>query len=117
MIRHLVQIAAITVAALACMFYAFLPGTHDRLAVTLSGMARLLGWAGLLLVPIGALWLLDEIVKAGRAQGAKARTNKGYYFALASLGASFVVAAGVAFAATHTGLSLGLMVLIFWAYL
>jgi hypothetical protein len=40
------------------MFYPFLPGTHDRLAVTLSMMAQALGLAGLPLVLVGVAWLL-----------------------------------------------------------
>jgi hypothetical protein len=34
------RIAAITILAVACMFYPFLPGRYDRLAVTLSTMAQ-----------------------------------------------------------------------------
>ncbi len=38
----------------------FLPGRYDAVAVPLSGFARGLGLASLLLVPIGVLWLLYE---------------------------------------------------------
>jgi hypothetical protein len=34
----------------------FMPGSYDPLAASLSMMARLFGFAGLLLVPIGILW-------------------------------------------------------------
>lgn len=122
MIRHIIQIAAITILAVACMFYPFLAGPHDRLAVTLSVMAQVLGLAGLLLVPIGALWLIYELVKRptqpSTHSGSVSRKDKGYYFALVALTGSFVVAAVVALgASTQTGFSLGLGVLIVWAYL
>ena len=39
------------------LFLPFLPGRHDVLAPALSGMAQLIGTAGLvLLVPAGAAW-------------------------------------------------------------
>ncbi len=117
MIRHVFRIALITILALACMFYPFLPGTHDRLAVTLSMMARVLGWAGLILVPIGAIWLIYEQLKRKAETRLESRQDKGLYFAIAALGASLVVAAAVALAAsTQTGLSLGLGVLLLWAF-
>ena len=116
MVRHTIQIVAITVLALVCIFYPFFPGRHDRLAVTLSMMAQMSGFAGLLLVPIGVLWLIFEAMKRGNKQDSVSRTNRGYFFALAALAGSFVVAGGVALAALiHTGPSLGLIVLISWA--
>ena len=100
------------------MFYPFLPGTHDRLAVTLSMMARMLGWGGLLLVPIGAVWLIYELMKRKAKTSLESRQDKGHYFAVATMAASLVVAAAAALAAsTHTGLSLGIGVLLFWAYI
>jgi hypothetical protein len=115
-IRHTLQLAAITSLALACMFYPFIPGTHDRLAVTLSAMAQVLGLTGVLMVPIGILWLLHELaVLRVRRQGSAARRDWGSWFALGAIVASAVVMAGVAFAAaTHTGPSLAIVVLIAW---
>ena len=77
MIRHILRMAAIIILGVACMFYAFLPGTHDRLAVSLSFMARSLGWAGLLLVPIGAVWLIYELVKRTQSRGRSRARRKG----------------------------------------
>jgi hypothetical protein len=118
MSRHIGQIAAISLVALTCMFYPFLPGTHDRLAVTLSMMARMLGWGGLLLlVPIGAVWLSYELIKRKATTLLVSRQDKGHYFAVATMAASIVAAAAAALAAlTHTGVSLGIGVLLFWAY-
>jgi hypothetical protein len=116
MVRHTIQIVAITVLALLCIFYPFFPGPHDRLAVTLSMMAQMLGFAGLLLVPVGVFWLIFELTKRGSQQDSVSRTDRGYFFALAALAGFFVVAVGVALAALiHTGPSLGLVVLIAWA--
>ncbi len=63
MIAHLARIGALTILSIVCMFLPFLPGNYDGLAVTLSFMAQLLGIVGLLLVPIGALWLIDEVTR------------------------------------------------------
>jgi hypothetical protein len=117
----MIRIATITILLAACMFYPFLPGPHDRLAVTLSTMAQLLALAGMLLVPIGAAWLIYEIVKRRADRPVRSdcdlRSDKGIYFAVVALAASSDVAAVVALgAATQTGLSLGVGVLIVWAY-
>jgi hypothetical protein len=116
------RIAAITILAVACMFYPFLPGRYDRLAVTLSLMAQLVGLAGLLLVPIGAAWLIYEFVKRrARRPGQPefvSRTDKGIYFGAVALAVSSVVAVVVALGtATQNALSLGAFVLIVWAYM
>ena len=60
---HLVRMGGITMLLVVCMFYPFLPGKYDGLAVTLSTMAQLFGTAGLLLVPIGVLWVVYEARK------------------------------------------------------
>ena len=115
-IRHALQLAAITSLALACMFYPFMPGTHDRLAVTLSAMAQVLGLTGVLMVPIGILWLLHELaVLRARRQGSATPRDRGSWFALGAIVASAVVMVGIAFAAaTHTGPSLATAVLMVW---
>jgi hypothetical protein len=118
MIRHVLQIAAITILALVCMFYPFMPGTYDRLAVTLSMMAQALGFAGLLLVPIGGIWLIYELLKRARKPDSDSHNDKGHYFAIAALAVSLIGAGVVALAALiSTGLSLGVVVIILWAYI
>lgn len=116
-IRHTLQLAAITILAVACMFYPFMPGTHDRLAATLSMMAQVLGLTGLLMVPIGILWLTYELaILRARRQGSVPRTKRGHWLAFCAMAASAVVAAGVALAAgIYTGPSLAIAVLILWA--
>jgi hypothetical protein len=80
-------------------------------------MAQTFGLTGLLFVPIGAIWLIYEIMKRCRKQESGFRADVEYNFALVALVVSFVVTAGVAFSATQTGLSLGLIVLVSWGYL
>ena len=105
-IRHALQLAGITVLVLACMFYPFMPGPHDRLATTLSSMVQALGFTGLLLVPIGVFWLAYEL---------RALRARRHWFAFAALIASAVVAAGVTLVALiQTGPSLAVVVVILW---
>ena len=101
------------------MFYPFMPGTHDRLAATLSMMAQVLGFAGLLMAPIGILWLGYELaILRARRQGSVRRTAKRRWLAFCAMTASAVVAAGVAAsAAMYTGPSLAVAVLVLWAYI
>jgi hypothetical protein len=102
------------------MFYPFLPGRYDRLTLTLSMMAQLLGLAGLLLVPIGAAWLIYELVKRRAHRPGQpeivSRTDKGNYFAAVAILAPSLVAAVVALGAVTQNVSpLGAYVLILWA--
>jgi hypothetical protein len=53
LVRACVIVTVVTVAT----FLPFVPGGHDPLAVLLSALAWALGRVGLLLVPVGALWL------------------------------------------------------------
>ena len=53
LVRACVIVTVVTVAT----FLPFVPGGHDPLAVPLSALAWALGRVGLLLVPVGALWL------------------------------------------------------------
>ena len=48
---------AIVTVVIVATFLPFVPGGHDPLAVPLSAMAWALGRVGLLLVPVGGLWL------------------------------------------------------------
>ena len=98
------------------MFYPFMPGTYDRMAVTLSGMARILGVAGLLLVPIGIVWLIHELVnRPGRSDSVSLKT-KSHWFAVCALAASMIVGVGVALASSQAGPSFAISVLILVVY-
>jgi hypothetical protein len=92
------------------MFYPFLPGKYDGLAVPLSTMAQLFGAAGLLLVPIGVLWLVYEVRKRAQKNRNLPNTGRGYYFAMVSLiAASFVVIAGSFVILVVIGVSFGVL--------
>jgi hypothetical protein len=53
----LIRACAIVVAVIVATFLPFAPGGHDPLAFPLSAIAWILGRAGLMLVPLGGLWL------------------------------------------------------------
>jgi hypothetical protein len=117
MLRHLARLSAATSIIVACMFLPFLPGGYDALAVTLSIMSQLFGIAGLLLVPLGAIWLTYEL--AVRAPNARTWRGKdlGFWFALASIGAATLVALIVSLGAViGAGPSLALGTIALWAY-
>jgi hypothetical protein len=117
MIAHLVRMGAMTILVIACRFLPFLPGGYDGLAVTLSVMSQLFAVVGLLLVPIGALWLIYESRKRAPKHRERSNKDKGYYFAIVSIVASSLVAAIVSLGALVTlGFSLGLGVLGLWTY-
>ncbi len=89
-------------------FLPFLPGRYESLAVPVSGMLQIFGTVGLLLVPIGALWV---------ASGYWSRlADKQYGIAIAALIASSVVWLIVALGALMSSLLLGIGVIGLWVY-
>jgi hypothetical protein len=117
MVRHSARMIAATLLIVACMFLPFLPGEYDGLAVTLSIMSQLFGMTGLLLVPLGAIWLGYELRMRAPKAGARPGRDTGHWFALASIGAATLVALIVAVGAFVTvGPSLGFGVIVLWAY-
>lgn len=59
MVKDALGIIAVIAGILLCTVFPFLPGGHDGLAVTVSAMGRAFGMVGLLLVPVGAIWLVS----------------------------------------------------------
>jgi len=115
---HLVRMGAITMLIIACMFLPFLPGEYDGLAVTLSAMSQLLGMAGLMLVPLGLIWLIYELRKRASRNWKRSAKHRGYHFAIASVAASSIVAMVVSLGAfVNIGLSLGIGTLALWTYI
>ena len=101
MTLHFTRMLLIILAILVCMFLPFIPGRYDGLAVTLSFIAQVLAVAGLVLVPIGILWLIF----------------KRHKFALAALLAGCVMVFGVVAAALETRhLSFGIIFLLLYGY-
>ncbi len=102
------KMAATATLIIVATFLPFLPGPYDGLAVTLSGMAQSFGIAGLILVPIGALWLIYEYRK---------QKNKEYYFAIASVVALSIIAVVASIGAVASiGFSFAIIALALWAY-
>jgi hypothetical protein len=62
----LVRACAIVAVVILATFLPFAPAGHDPLAVPLSAMAWVLGRVGLLLVPVGGLWLWASSRRASR---------------------------------------------------
>lgn len=78
------------------MFLPHMPGDYDILAPTLSFIAQLLAFAGLILVPIGIVWLTYETIKYAKKE--TEASNAAYYFALVALIALFII--GIAISLT-----------------
>jgi len=116
--RHVLFVCAGTLLIIVCMVGPFLPGGYDSLALTLSVMAQMIAVVGLLLVPIGVAWLVhDGRRRRGAAAGIGPVKDRGYGFALTSIGVATMVALLMSVAAfADVGPSLGFAVLALWAY-
>jgi hypothetical protein len=84
MLMHLALVILAAAVMTLLTFYPFLPGSHDALAVQVSGMAQLVGIAGVLLIPVGLAWLVNEVRRHAR-KSASTECGGAYYFALAAL--------------------------------
>jgi len=82
--KPLITIAWVTGVIVLCTLLPYLPGPYDSVSGALSGMSQFLGLAGVLLVPVGALWWLSGYSKRPEA--------KQFAFGVAALIASSVVA-------------------------
>lgn len=109
MIAHALGIAAATTALVLLALWPFLPGPSDNLAVPLSMMAQLLARGGLLLVPVGALWLVSA------RRGRTGQTPRGYFIA-AVVAASLVWAVVSLGAAAFGGALMAVGAVTPWAY-
>ncbi|MEW6405893.1 MAG: hypothetical protein AB1649_29225 [Chloroflexota bacterium] len=117
MVLHFARIGIITTLLLLCMFYPFLPGEYDAMAMSLSIIAQLLGTVGLLLVPIGILWLVYEWRQRGQRQKNLPKAHQGYYFAITALIAASLVAMVVSLLLfLSVGPSLGVLTFALWIY-
>ena len=86
MTRHFIAIISITAFIVLCMFLPFLPGRYDSLSPTLSFMTQLFSFAGLLLVPLGLLWLGYEL----RKQRGESKKKTKHFFIATFLTIGFV---------------------------
>ena len=110
MIKHLPGVVLTIAVGLLCTFLPFLPGSYDNLAVALSEMAHLFGIVGLLLVPIGLLWLAAD--RSSRL------AQRRHVFPLLALIASTLVWLSLYLAAVlHSGYTLAGGVVLVWLLL
>ena len=109
LLTHVLGVTAAIAGILSITLLPFLPGQYDSLAIPLSLMAQIFGKVGLLLVPIGALWLASAYWnRLGRNQ---------YAIAIAALIASSLVWILVSLGALVTsGFLLGLCAVALWMY-
>ena len=108
MIAHVLRATAVTAVIVLATLLPFLPGRYDPAAVALSMMAQALGILGLLLAPIGAVWLASDFWSTpGR------RT---YGFAVAALVTSTAVWVLVSLLSMIESLTLGLVALTVGVY-
>lgn len=103
-LMRLPGITAATVLVAVCTLLPFLPGGYDKLAVPLSAMAQVVGTAGLLVVPFGALRLAtDRSPRLGRWRFATTL--------LVVISTTFVWALVLVVTFIHSGFTLGIVVL------
>ena len=76
------QLIALNLLVILCIFLPFIPGRYDKLSYGLSGIAQITGFIGLLLVPIGILWLIQEIKKLAGNNKPVNNWSSGYFYAI-----------------------------------
>jgi hypothetical protein len=102
-IFHSALLCGLLVLLVLGIVYPFLPGSYDSLAMPVSALVQGGGSFGLLLVPIGLLWFF--------------RPQRAYTFAFAAAIVGAIIAAIMSLVALFAvGASLGLMVLVLFAY-
>ena len=107
MLKHIPGIVATIAFVVLCTLLPFLPGSYDGLAVALSEMAHMFGTVGLLLAPIGLLWLA--------ADRSERLVQKRHLFPLLALIASTLVWAALWLAAVvQSGFVLAFAVIVLW---
>ena len=117
MALHLGRLAAITASLLLCIFYPFLPGGYDGLAMALSTMAQTAVVVGLLFVPVGILWLVHEARNGARRKQGLPHPESGYRFSVVSVVVASIVAIAVSVSAgIAVGRSFGLLAFALWIY-
>jgi hypothetical protein len=115
--RHVARMAVALLVFMACLLYPFLPGSYDGMAVTLSAMAQLVGMAGILLVPLGVLWLAHEFRMRAVNTGTVPPNRVSYWFGWTSLCAATLVAIVASVGAViDSHQSAGVAALALWAY-
>lgn len=108
-LRHLLGIVVTVAIVLLCTLLPFFPGGYDNLAVAFSEMAHLFGVVGLLVVPVGLIWLA-----ANRSSRFGQRRHMFPLFAL--IAATLVWLAAWLAALVQSGYVLSVMVVLLWVW-
>lgn len=82
MLHHFVRSGAWALVVVAMRLWPFLPGRHFDLAVPLSAMMQMFAYAGTLLVPVGAAWLVIERRRAGTPRPRRASSSAPYFLVI-----------------------------------
>lgn len=118
LIKHLIFIGLIVALAGVGMFYPYLPGKYDALAVPISTLFQVWSGLGLPLLPIGAFWLGYEWRGQYRRKRNLSLSNQSYRFAsFALVGVSLVLISVNLLVMLGYSFSLGLLVLALWLFL
>lgn len=107
--RTLLGVTVATATIVLVRLLPFLPGRYDSLAVHMSLIVQALSFVGLLLVPVGIVWLASPLWKPN--------TGKHYLFAIIALIALWLVWLSVSLAALMSSVFLGVTLLVLGTYI
>ncbi|MFY9341911.1 MAG: hypothetical protein WAT39_05455 [Planctomycetota bacterium] len=103
--KTILRTGVVLLLLLAATLLPFLPGRHDVLAIPLSTVAQGLGFAALLVVPVGVLWLVHGLRHRGDTAAADLVRAR---YALAALAVATALALLAAMlTVTQAGISAG----------
>lgn len=115
---HWLQLIALNVVLIICILLPFFPGRYDSLSLPLSVSAQLIGYIGLLLVPIGILWFIQEMRKSGGSPVPLNNWSSGYNYAIsASIICTLMSLVFMLVLAVSVGFSAGIIAFIIAAFI
>jgi hypothetical protein len=115
---HWLQLIALNVAIIVCILLPFFPGRYDSLSLPFSVSAQLVGYIGLILVPIAILWFIQEIKKFARFTTPLNNWSSGYYYAITATSiCTFISIVFVLALAVSIGFIAGIMAFIIIAFI
>lgn len=115
--KHILQIVLLIAVLTLYMMYPFMAGDYDSLAIGLSTIIQIFSVFGLVLVPVGILWIIHEFSKQNKRKKNLLYKDKTYSFTLVStIIFSFIAAILTLVALALVGKSLGLIVFILSIY-
>ncbi len=108
---HLLYIIGTIIALVGALFLPFLPGDFDAFAVTLSVMAQVFWLGGVILVPVGILWLIHEWRRHRLPPTVRSRAVRFKFAVVALFAGSLVMLTVSACAAVMPSVSLGVILI------